>query len=173
MSRNAAAARSGLSVIHQIGRWVRVIRMCALVSRNPTHRKLPPHRNTQFLFTSDLTHVAACLAMIFVSCVVLEAFDKDIALWPFGTEEFTALPQDHIVSAVYDACAFSAPRAANRFVMTAGAQLVLRYRARSGLGADGPVNLVVFHWAEPWGVTATGAPALGPYVLEPESTADA
>lgn len=159
--------------MHQTGQSVRVFRVCALMPGISAHRKLFPHHKTRFLLNSDLAYLAACLTMIFVSCVALEAFDKDVALWPFGTEAFAAPAQDDFVGGFCQAGSLCALRALYAFVMTAGAQLVLRYRARSALVTDGHSPFVAFHRAEPWGVAATGAPALGPYISGPDSTADA
>ena len=170
MSRSAAAALDGSSRVHQAGQSVRAFSVCATLPRVSAH--VSPHR-IHFHLTNHATCVAACIAAIFVSCLVLEAFDKDIALWPFGTEDFAAPAQDHFEGAVPDAGALSAARAAYGFIVTAGAQLVLRYRARSALVTDDFSLHDAFHRAEPWGVTVTGAPALGPYISGPESTADA
>ena len=95
--------------------------------------------------------MAACLGALFAVCVVIEAFDADLALWPVGSENFTVAPAGHLASGARGACAFSGLLAAYGFVVSAGAHLVARYRARSALATDPPSTFVGFHRAEPWG----------------------
>lgn len=122
------------------------------VPRAPARRSVAPHRRAHFPLTTCLASFAACLGALFAASIVLEAFDGDLALWPRGTEDFTAAPHGHLVRGAQGAGAFHALQPAHGFVITAGTLLVARYRARSALATDAPsISVRLFTMAEPWG----------------------
>jgi hypothetical protein len=102
--------------------------------------------------------VAACLGALFVVCIVIEAFDADLALWPFGTEYFTVAWAGQLACGVPVSRSVSALLVTYGFVMTAGAYLVLRYRARSALATDNSSMTLAFTLAEPWGLHSDWRP---------------
>ena len=165
MSRRAAVGRSGPSGIYQA--WVSacVFLTPASLSRPSARPKVAPQHRNQASLTTCLTRVAACLGALFAGCIVLEAFDADLALWPFGTEDFVFAPFGHLVSGAPASPAFSALHSAYGFVVTAGAHLVVRYRARSALATDPFSMSVVFQRAEPWGRHDDWRPGARPLCL--------
>jgi hypothetical protein len=102
-----------------------------------------------FLIPDLLVISAACLFTVFIGSIVLEAFDSDLDLWPFGAENFTLdahglSPSDSQPS---PSCAALFPFLC--FVMTAGAHLIVQHRARGALAAESPSILLAFNVAEP------------------------
>jgi hypothetical protein len=120
--------------------------------RHPaTLGKATKDQRRRFLVAGFLTLLAACLTVGLLAFIVLEAFNGDLDLWPFGTENFTIAPTDQPVTGGQLVGAFSALNAIQCFVITAGVLLVLRHRARSALATDSPCISVAFNVAEPWG----------------------
>ncbi len=105
------------------------------------------------------TILAACLGAVFVASIVLEAFDDDLDLWPFGSEDFTLGPQDPPSAGSQSVGPLAASNAAIQcLVMTAGAHLVLGHRARSALATDYPTPSAAFNMAEFWAQDLKAAP---------------
>jgi hypothetical protein len=128
----------------------------------PTLAKGPKHRGNRFPVIEFLTILAACLWAVFVVSIVLEAFDDDLDLWPFGSEDSTLAPQDPPPTGGQCVGPFSASNGAIQcFVMTAGAHLVVGHRARSALATDYPTASRAFNMAEPWVQDPKAAPLLG------------
>ncbi len=150
------------------GVWqlARAVSACTLVPRSPARRTVAPHRRPRFPLTTCLASLAACLGALLAASIVLEAFDADLALWPCGTGDFTATLHAHLGCDARGASAFPAPQAAYGFVMTAGALLVVRYRARSALATDAPsISVMLFTMAEPWGPRSDWRPGTRPFHL--------
>ncbi len=95
--------------------------------------------------------LAACLALGMVASIVLEAFDGDSDLWPFGTESFITAAHGESLTGSHLIGSVPALNAVLCTLMTAGAYLVLRHRARSALAADHSPVAMVSKMAEPWG----------------------
>jgi hypothetical protein len=129
--------------------------------RTPPLSKVAKRRRDKFPVTKFLTILAACLGSVFVASIVLEAFDNDLDLWPFGTEDFTVVPHADLVIGSQPFSALFALGAIQVFVMTAGAHLVLRHRARSALATDSPTIFIAFNMAEPRWQGLNPAPVLG------------
>ncbi len=101
-----------------------------------------------------------------VASIVLEAFDGDVALWPRGAGNLAAAPHGDLVRSAHGAGVFPALQAASRFVMTAGALLIMRYRARSALATDAPfLSVMLSTLAEPWGPRSDWCPGARPLYL--------
>jgi hypothetical protein len=151
MLSRAAVPQSGPSGMHKA--WVSacVFLASAPLPRTPARRHVAAHRRNKFPLTTCLTSVAACLGAMFAASIALEAFDADVALWHGGAEHFAAGPQAQLLRGDQPGTAGVALNLVLWFVMTAGAYLVLRYRARSVLSTDSLSISVVFHRAEPWG----------------------
>lgn len=129
-----------------------VISAAAPAPRLPARQSVCPQHKPRFPLTKSLPSLAACLSTLFAVSLALEAFDADLTLWPLGTEDFTASQDSHLVRGAQGAGAFPPLRVAYGFVMTAGALLVVRYRARSALATDAPsVTVMLSTTAEPWG----------------------
>ncbi len=129
--------------------------------RTPPLSKVAKRQGNKFPVTKFLAILAACLGSVFVASIVLEAFDNDLDLWPFGAENFTVAAQDQPATSGQP---FSVSFALNPllwFVVTAGAHLVIRHRARSALATDSPSIFVVSTMAEPRWQGLNPAPALG------------
>jgi hypothetical protein len=127
----------------------------------PALRKVAKHRRTRFPVTKTFTILAACLGALFISYIVLEALDGDLDLWPLGAENFTAASHADFVIASQPFSTFFALNPILWFVVTAGAHLVMRHRARSALPTDTPSILIAVTMAEPWGQSVNPALALG------------
>ena len=170
MLRRAAVERSGPSGIYQA--WVSacVFLASAPLPKPTASHNVAPHHGNHISLTTCLNRVAACLGALFAACIVLEAFDADLALWPFGTEDFVFAPVGHLVSGAPASPAFSALPSAYGFVVTAGAHLVVRYRARSALATDPSSMSVVFQRAEPWGRHDDWRPGARPLCLRHASS---
>jgi hypothetical protein len=137
--------------MHHAWASARVFLALAPLPRTSLRRHVVTHRRDQFPLTRCLTSLAVCLGVAFVSSITLEAFDADLALWHGGAEHFAAGPYVQLLSGDQSGAACVARNPVLWFVMTAGAFLVLRYRARSVLATDHSFISVVFHRAEPWG----------------------
>jgi amino acid transporter len=111
-----------------------------------------------------ITILAACLAIAILAFLALEAFDGDPDLAPFGMKCFTAKSPFQFVMSSQPISAFSALMSILCFMMTAGAYLVLRYRARSALVADLPSISIALNVAESWGPPRTGLPGSRPFL---------
>ncbi len=130
--------------------------------RTPALGKAPKHRGNKFSVIELLPVLAACLGAIFVASIVLEAFDDDLDLWPFGFEDFTLAPQDPPPTGGQCVGALSASNDAIQcLVMSAGAHLVLGHRARSALATDYSTSSPAFNMVEPWVQDLKAAPVLG------------
>lgn len=127
----------------------------------PLHLYIAKNQGRRFLITKCLVIVAACLATALVAFIVLEAFDSDLDLWPSGSENFTLAAQDPPVTGGAPVGGFVALNVMQCFVITAGAHLVLRHRARSALATDSPILFSPLNMAEPRVPFFSAAPALG------------
>jgi hypothetical protein len=81
--------------------------------------------------------------------IVVEAFNGDLDLWPFGAEDFLGAAHDSPLISGQVARTFFALQVTRCFVMTAGAHLVLTHRARSDLPTDIPSSSLAFNMADP------------------------
>ncbi len=108
-----------------------------------------------FLVTGFLAFLSACLLVGLLTYIVIEAFDGDSDLWPIGAEDFDAsLPGPFSTASQFIGGVSALSVILCTLVMTAGACLVLRHRARSALAADTPsVYPSCFHMAESCGRT--------------------
>ncbi len=113
--------------------------------------KVTRDRGIKALITRFLPILAACLSAVFVFSIVLEAFDSDLDLWPFGAEHFTVSSPEQPVPTGQLAGIFPVLSASFFVVITAGRHLVLRHRARSALATDSPFLPIALNVAEPWG----------------------
>jgi hypothetical protein len=165
MSTSAAVARGGLSGMHKAWVSVCVFLGPAPLPKPPANRNAAPHHGNQASLTTYLIRVAACVGALFAACIVIEVFDADLALWPFGSEDFVVAPAGYLGSGTQASPTLSALHSAYGFVVAAGAHLVVRYRARSALAADQPSEFVVFHRAEPWGRHDDWRPGARPLYL--------
>jgi hypothetical protein len=144
--------RSGLLGLHKPWGFTCMCSPFVACSTTPTLRHVAKRQRNEFPVTKTLTLIAACLGAVFVSYIVLEALDRDLDLWPLGTEDFTFAPQDPPPTGGQFVGAHLALNAAIQcFVLTAGAHLVLGHRARSALATDSPSIFSMFTMAEPWG----------------------
>ncbi len=96
---------------------------------------------------------AACLATGFVVCIVLFAFDPGPDLWPFGAESFSIESNGLWTTSIPLYIASTTRTTVWGFVTTAGAHIVLRYRARSALATDSPHISLASDLAELWECT--------------------
>jgi hypothetical protein len=136
-----------------------------------------------------LLTIAACLTAGFVAFICLEAFDADLNLWPSGVEDFTiasagaprvqpvqpfaAQHAKYFIAAEHDSTLTGgqpsqppiSPHAVLGFVISAGALLALRHRARSTLAFGPPFGLIACEMAEPWWQEMCTAPRLGHFFL--------
>jgi hypothetical protein len=129
--------------------------------RAPALGLAPTHRGNKSPVAKVLTLLAACLGAVFAASVVLEAFDGDLDLCPFGAEDFTVEPHADLAIGSQPFSVFFALNPTLYFVVTAGAHLVVRYRARSALATDSPTIFIVFNMAEARWQGLNLAPALG------------
>ncbi len=140
---------------------------CVRVPRTPTHCTVAPHRRAHFPLTTCLISFAACLGALFAASIVLEAFDADLALWPCGNGDFMAAPHGQLGRGAPGAWAFPALQTILGFVMTVGALMVARYRARSAIASDAPsISVMPFTMAEPWGPRTDWRPGARPSCLK-------
>jgi hypothetical protein len=132
------------------------------VLRRPSaRRRIAKGQEIGFLFVGCLVVLTVCLAVGFVACIVLEAFDLDPDLWPFGARDFNvAFQAQHLIGGPA-AGAIAVLIAIQCFVKTAGAHLVWRHRARSDLAAVRPSICIAFTVAEPWWLYVMVTPVLG------------
>ncbi len=72
----------------------------AALPRAPALGMAPKHRGVKFPVAKLLTLLAACLGAAFAASTVLEAFDNDLDLWPFGAEDLTTA--QHVDLAIGD-----------------------------------------------------------------------
>ena len=151
--------------MHQTWVSIRVFLTSSGFPKSLARRKVAPQHGNHIALATYLTRVAACVGALFAACIVCEAFDTDLAPWPFGTEYFTVASVGPLASGARGACAFSGLLAAYGFVMAAGALLVVRYRARSALATDEWSTFVEFHRAEPWGCHDDWRPGARPLCL--------
>ncbi len=166
MSRNAAEAPGGPSGMREACKSAGVIRASGPVPRTPARHPVAPYHSIHFPVITFLAGVVACLGALFAASIVVEAFDGDLGLWPYGTEAFTTTSQIHIGCGAQGAGASPALQAASGFVMTAGVLLVARYRARSALSSDAPsISVMPFTMAEPWGPRTDWRPGARPSCL--------
>ncbi len=100
-----------------------------------------------------LTILAACLCAVFAGFLVLEAFDGDLDIGPFGAEDFAVELHGQTAGSSQFVDALSNLDAIFCFVVAAGTYLVSRHRARSALATDHPFIPIGFNMAEPWGRT--------------------
>ncbi len=108
---------------------------------------------------------AGCLAIGFLACIMLWALDPGPDLWPSGAEYFSVESDGLWLTSVVLYGASAILTAIWVFVITAGAHVVLRHRARSALGADSPhISSLAFSLAEPWDPTQID-PELGHIIL--------
>lgn len=130
-------------------------------------RNIPHHLNAlmgqerRFLAFRFLGIAAACLAIAFVASIMIEAFDADLDLWPDGAGDFTLAAADSLGPGSQSAGARAVLNAIPCFVISAGAHLVLRHRARSALATDRPSIFPSFSMAEPREPIASAFPTLG------------
>ncbi len=125
------------------------------------HCNLAYDKRRRFLVAGFLSLLALCLAFGFVAFIVLEAFDSDLDLWPFGAEDFTLAPHDSPATAGQSVEAFSAVNPGHRFIVSAGAHLVVGHRARSTLPTDSLPDFIALSVAEPREPLLNAVPALG------------
>ncbi len=134
----------------------------ALVRSGPT-----PGRSSHSRRRSDIHKIAAlsaaCLATGFLACITLWAFDPGPDLWPSGAESFSVASDGLWVTSVALCGASAALTAIWFFVTTAGAYLVIRYRARSVLAADNPLISHAYNLAGLWDCTRMD-PGLGHFL---------
>jgi hypothetical protein len=124
------------------------------------HRIHVSHQLNRSLLTRGLTLLPACLATLFVASVMIEAFDDDLDLWPFGVEDFAAASYELPLTGGLPLWSRSALSDAYCFLMAAGPRLVLRHRARSALPTDSLSNSLCT-MAEPGWRDLTASPELG------------
>ena len=115
----------------------------------PSIGKLTKRRRSRLLAAKFLSISAACLSALLGMYIVMEAFDGDLDLWPFGAEDFLSVAHDFPLASGQAAQLLFALPATWCFVMTAGAHLALRHRARSDLPTDVPSRSLAFNMAEP------------------------
>ncbi len=89
------------------------------------------------LIAGSFALLTACLLTGLLACIVLEALDGDLDLWPFGAEDFNVTASDQPLMGSQLLGGILALTVVLRTLMTAGAYLVLRHRARSALASDG------------------------------------
>ena len=156
-------SRGGSSSANNARGSAYVFSPCAIFPRRtPALGNAPTHRGNKFSVIDLLPLVAACLGAVFIASLVLEAFDDDLDLWPFGSEDLTLAPQDPPPAGGQCVGVLSASNAAiHCFVMTAGTHLVLGHRARSALATDYSTPSPPFNMAEPWVQDLKAAPVLG------------
>jgi hypothetical protein len=147
--------------------WQRACGLALPVSPDGTKRRpfslrrIARRQGRRFLLARFLGIFALCLAVGFIAYIVLEAFDLDPDLWPFGTENFNVAFQAQPLTDGQAAGAFAALSALQRFVKTAGAHLVCRHRARSDIAALRPSIFIAFTVAERWWSYVMVTPVLG------------
>jgi hypothetical protein len=121
----------------------------------------------RFPIAKHIIILAACLAVAMLTFLVLEAFDGDMDLGPFGADDFVLAPPGQSEGGSRPVWPLGALCAVQCFVATAGAHLDLRYRARSALAAD-PLRflllLIVRNVAESWEPPRTGVPGSRPFL---------
>ncbi len=107
----------------------------------------------KLLIVRFIALLAVCLSAGPIAYIILFAFDSDPEVWPFGAESYSV--DSHGLLNVSDApiSVSAAWTAIWCFVTTAGAHLVVRYRARSALAADSPLISLASNLAEPWDCT--------------------
>jgi hypothetical protein len=114
-----------------------------------------------FLLAGWLIVLTACVAVGFVAYIVLEAFDLDPDLWPFETQESNLAFQAQPLTGGPSVGVLASLDAIQCFVITAGAHLVRRHRARSDLVIAHPCVSIAFNMAEPRWLHLLDIPALG------------
>ncbi len=163
--RSSVMYRSGSSGVKNAQRPACVFSSYAAPPSAPALGKAPRHRKNTFLLARFLTIFAACLGVLFVSYIALEAVDGDVNLWPFGAESFIGAAKDqHVIGGQPFSVSFILALI-QCFVMTAGAHLVMKHRARSALAADYPTLSAAFQMAEPWVQDLRDAPVLGHFFV--------
>ena len=146
----------------QDNRVFALIRVCSSGLRsNPQHCNVSMDQGRRFLIAGLLSVLALCLASGLLAFIVVEAFDSDLDLWPFGSENFTVAAQYSPVTGGEPIGALTALSVIECFVITAGAHLVLRYRARSALPTDSPILFSPLNVAELRVPSPNAAPVLG------------
>jgi len=133
--------------------------------RAPAFGMAPSHRRNNLPVAKVLTLLAACLGAVFVASIVLEAFDGDLALWPFGGEDFTVTPHADLLIGSQPCSTLLTLSALQSFVMTAGAHLVLGHRARSALATDSPTPFARVHHGRALGAGSESHPGARPFLL--------
>jgi hypothetical protein len=113
------------------------------------HRNALRDQGSRSLITKLLVITATCLAAVFLTGIVIEAFDLDLDLWPFGAEDFILASPDATVTGGPSVGALAALNGVQGFVISAGAHLVLLHQARSALAIDCPSTSPSFNVAEP------------------------
>jgi hypothetical protein len=139
------------------------------------HRNAAKSRGNQLLTAKRLVTLSACLMGAFVVSFVIEAFDSDLDLWPFGTEDFGIAAHTPSLAGTQLPLSSAALNGFSCFVRTAGAHLIAQHRARSALAADIPNSsslLIECEMAEPWRQDLKDAPVLGHGVLVGHDNAD-
>jgi hypothetical protein len=121
-------------------------------------------RGRRFLLIRLLVIGAACLAAVLVTGIVLEAFDSDLDLWPFGAEDFIVASPDAPVMGGQPAGSLAALNVVQGFVISAGTHLVLQHRARNALATDRPSFFSSYSMAEPREPHLDASLALGHFI---------
>ncbi len=166
MPKSSTEAPDGPSGMRVVWQFARVSLIYARAPKIPARPPVASHRKPHFPIASFISTIAACLGALLAASIVLEAFDADLALWPSGTGDFTAASHTRLGCDARGAGAFPALQAAYGFVMTAGALLVARYRARSAIASDAPsISVMPFTMAEPWGPHNDYRPGARPFCL--------
>ncbi len=124
--------------------------LTASMRRSSSSDRIVRGQGPKFLVAGSWALLAACLALGMVASIVLEAFDGDSDLWQFGAEDFEITAPGGFLTATQPIGGVSALNGVLCTLMTAGAYLVLRHRARSALPIYGPPTSVAFAKAESW-----------------------
>ena len=140
--------RSGPLKFPKAARCVRLLPPASAIKHPPSLRKVARRQRSRILAARILTIFAACVGALLAANIVIEAFDDDLDLWPFGAEDSALAPQHQLVTGGQPFSALFALNAIQCLVTTAGAYLVLRHRARGALPTDRPSVSVAFNVAE-------------------------
>jgi hypothetical protein len=171
LSRSTVMSRSDSSRVKNARRAAEASSPRAPLPGTPTPGKAPTHRGNIIPVAKRLSILAVCLGAVLVVSLVLEAFDDDLDLWPFGSQDFTLAPQGPPITACQAVGSSAGSTAAVRCLVTAGAHLVLGHRARSALPTDRSPRSSMMNMAEPWAQNLKAAPVLGhlfPVLVSPE-----
>ncbi len=103
----------------------------------------------------------ACLAACLLATIALEAFDKDLSLWPLGAQDFGRAHRGLSLVETQPLQIAVASSVTRDPMMTAGEFLVLQYRPRSALATGVRWPSFAQHVAEPWRQYQNAAPVLG------------